>query len=176
MDLQSDAAGFLTLSIGQRPPAAPAADMSDADKAFATEVTGWVRRNQANSTRRSHALWFGQWTAFANAHGTSPLPASAPAVARFIMFSATEERTAAGYAKPLARSTITHGLMAAIASEHKLAGLPSPTADPLVKAALRTAQKVAPKGRGQKLPLQHSHIDAIAQMLAAPDGTPDPEG
>ena len=128
------------------------------------EVKQWNELHTPQNTRRTYETYRRQFHEWCGHNGFRPVPADPIAVARFIQFCATDERTL-GSGRALSKGTITHAVPSAIADEHKRAGLQSPTSSPIVAMALRTAQRAAPHGRGSKRPLT---TDLLKRMFAAP--------
>jgi integrase len=140
-------------------PADPAADLATLDAATLApaELAAALRfaaAAKAENTRRAYAADWADFCRWAAARGTGCLPCPPGLLCGYLAALAEADRSAA---------TITRRA-AAIAHQHRAAGLDPPTASPAVREVLRGIRHTRGTAPGGKTP---ATADLIARMLAA---------
>lgn len=136
---------------------APASSISD------SEVRRWVADNvSAPNTRKTYNTYHKQFQAFCEQTHSTFFPATPATIVAFLRHLMLE--------KGLAASTIVRPALSAIANDYRLSGIPSPTTDPLVKAAKVIISR---EGRPEnpKRPLTPDLVLRMAEA-ALQDGSP----
>ena len=120
------------------------------------QARDYAQLAKAPSTRRAYRADWADFTAWCRAHGRAPLPAVPETLALYLAGSAAHLKTA----------TLTRRL-SAIAQAHQVAGHPSPTKDPNVRAVaagIRRAKGTAQQG---KAPTVTAEVRAMVEALPA---------
>jgi integrase len=123
------------------------------------EAVAWLLSEENAGTSKAKQVYKRQFKEFCERKGYQFFPAS-PAVVALFMKECLLERN-------LAASTVSKAVPAAIADDYRFAGIPSPTASPLVKAAKDVAVKKGKAAKG-KLPLQPSQLKEVLASLLGP--------
>ena len=119
--------------------------------------------SKAPATRRAYRTAWAAWTAWADAHGTATLPASAEAVAAYLASRAASD---AGMAT--LRMAVT-----AIGEAHRIAAAANPCADRIVCTAMQGfARQAAEAGAGTRQ-AQGLTAEAVAAIRGALNGLAD---
>ena len=134
----------LTVSRGSSAPAITAAD--------AERVLGYAQAEKAAATRRAYGTDFAIFRAWCSERQLDALPASPATVAAFLAHEASRNVKAS----TIGRRT------AAIRYAHKLAGLPTPTDDELVKATVRGIRRTLGTAKAKKTPATAERLLAMA--------------
>jgi site-specific recombinase XerD len=134
--------------------------MSEEEKT--ADMIGWVKSNRPVGTSKVYKGYGAQFDEWCLENGEVSFPASPTTVARWLRYLHEVRGLAAG--------TITKSAASAVADAHRFTGLPSPTADPLVKATKKVIAAHA-KPRKQRLPLTRKHLAmmVVGQAGKKPD-------
>ena len=114
------------------------------------KVRQFIRASKAENTLRGYQSDWRDFCAWSEAHGISPLPAAAEAVASYIA-------ECAGHLRP---GSIQRRLNA-IAEAHKAAGLDSPTHAGIVKNTMKGIRRTLGTAPAQKAPTLTDDIRAM---------------
>jgi site-specific recombinase XerD len=134
----------LIVSRGAPVPAITAADVE--------RVRGYANAEKAAATRRAYGTDFAIFRAWCAERGLDALPTSPETVAAFLAHEASRNVKAS----TIGRRT------AAIRYAHKLAGLPTPTDDELVKATVRGIRRTLGTAKTKKAPATAERLLAMA--------------
>jgi site-specific recombinase XerD len=141
-------------------PAPPSMAMSKEEKT--ADMIGWVKSKRPVGTSKVYTGYGAQFDKWCLANGEVSFPASPTTVARWLRYLHEVRVLSAG--------TITKSAASAVADAYKFTGLPSPTADPLVKATKKVIAAHA-KPRKQRLPMTRKHLAmmVVGQGAKKPD-------
>src|SRR3954471_16847992 len=104
--------------------------------ALEEKIAAAVRRSRSESTLIAYGSDWRSFAGWCGALGLSPLPATPATVAGYLVELADAEDQA-----PRRISTIRRRL-AAISEGHRMAGVPNPTTDPLVREAMAGLRRI----------------------------------
>ncbi len=118
------------------------------------QARDYAQLAKAPNTRRAYRADWADFTAWCRAHGRAPLPAVPETLALYL----------AGSAAHLKTSTLTRRL-SAIAQAHQVAGHPSPTKDPNVRAVAAGIRRVKGTVQQGKAPTVTAEVRAMVEAL-----------